>query len=581
MRALALIAAYNEERFIGSCLEHLFSQGIEAYLCDNDSTDGTVAIAERYLGAGLRAIERIPRDGMFRWREILRRKEALASELEADWFLHLDPDEIPLGPRSGQTLAEALADADAEGYNAVDFSEFTFVPTRESSDHDHPDFRRTMRWYYPFAPADPHRVIAWKRQAQPFDLASSGGHLIQFSERRISPQRFRLLHYLFLSRAHAIGKYVCKVYDPKEVRDGWHGWRATLSAGDVRLPSQTALRTALTDDDLDPSSPRTSHWLLWGDSPAEATRRPVVLCIVNRPDWAHDRKTDALAMALGGSYEIVKRYQSEVSAADIESADCVLLYFWLQVQDLSHVIEVLRKRRDRLVMGICSHYELEGAWRSPGLATFAELARAVFVNNRQLLEELGPLLSQPVYYTPNGVDTEFFRPAVPPSPLSPGRSLRVGWAGSLTNHGTGHRGVHEFIAPAVAAVEGAELRLAAREEKWRNREEMLDFYRSLDVYVCASRTDGTPNPCLEAAACGLPVVTTRVGNMPELIRDSENGFFVERDAADIAAKLRRLRDDPGLRERLGRAARAIAEQWDWRHQAAWYDAMFREILGDG
>lgn len=578
MRALALIAAYNEERFIGGCLEHLFSQGIEAYLCDNDSTDGTVAIAERYLGAGLRAIERIPRDGMFRWREILRRKEALASELEADWFLHLDPDEVPLGPRSDQALAEGLAEADAEGYNAVDFSELTFVPTREFPDHDHPDFRRTMRWYYPFAPADPHRVIAWKRQAQPFDLASSGGHLIQFSGRRISPRRFRLLHYLFLSRAHAIGKYVNKVYDPEEVRDGWHGWRATLSAGDVQLPSQTALRTTLTDDDLDPSSPRTSHWLHWGDSPAEANRRPVVLCIVNRPNWAHDRKTDALAMSLGGSYEIVKRYQAEVSAADIENADCVLLYFWLQVQELSHVIEVLWKRRDRLVMGICSHYELEGAWRSPGLATLAELARAVFVNNRQLLEEFRPLLNQPVHYTPNGVDTEFFRPAVPPSPPSPARPLRVGWAGSLTNHGTGHRGVHELIAPAVAAVGGAELRLAAREEKWRNWEEMLDFYRSIDVYVCASRTDGTPNPCLEAAACGLPVVTTRVGNMPEFIRDGENGFFVERDAADIAAKLRRLRDDPGLRERLGRAARATAEQWDWRHQAVRYDAMFREVL---
>ena len=200
---------------------------------------------------------------------------------------------------------------------------------------------------------------------------------------------------------------------------------------------------------------------------------------------------------------------------------------------------------------------------------------------RQLLAELGPLLGQPVHYTPNGVDTEFFRPAVPPGPPPPVRPLRVGWAGSLTNHGTGHRGVHEFIAPAVAAVEGAELRLAAREQTWRSQEEMLDFYRSLDVYVCASRTEGTPNPCLEAAACGLPVVTTRVGNMPELIRDGENGFFVERDAADIAAKLRRLRDDPGLRERLGRAARATAEPWDWRHQAARYDAMFREVLGEG
>jgi glycosyltransferase involved in cell wall biosynthesis len=107
---------------------------------------------------------------------------------------------------------------------------------------------------------------------------------------------------------------------------------------------------------------------------------------------------------------------------------------------------------------------------------------------------------------------------------------------------------------------------------------MLDFYRSLDVYVCASRSEGTPNPCLEAAACGLPVITTRVGNMPELIRDGENGFFVERDIADIAAKLRLLRDDPELRSRLGQAARAAVEPWDWRLQAAPYDAMFQAVL---
>lgn len=317
-----------------------------------------------------------------------------------------------------------------------------------------------------------------------------------------------------------------------------------------------------------------------------SSQRPVVLCIVNRPNWAHDRKTGALARALGGTYQIVKRYQAEVSAADLDRADCVLLYFWLQVEQISHLREVLRRLRDRLVIGICSHFELEGAWRAPGLATLAELARAVFVNNRLLLEEFGPLLSQPVYYTPNGVDTELFRPnlppGLPPSPPAPTRPLRVGWAGSLTNHGTGHRGVEEFIAPAVAAVEGAELRLAAREEKWRNQEEMLEFYRSLDVYVCASRSEGTPNPCLEAAACGLPVVTTRVGNMPEMIRDGENGFFVERDAADIAEKLRRLRDDPGLRDRLGRAARATAaESWDWRRQAAPYEVMLREVLSQG
>jgi glycosyltransferase involved in cell wall biosynthesis len=265
MRALAIIATYNEERFIGGCLEHLFAHGVEAYLCDNQSTDGTVAIAERYLGAGLRGIEQIPRDGTYRWRQILRRKAALAAELAADWFLHPDADEVPLPPRSGQTLAEGLAEADANGCNAVEFSELTFVPTREAPDHDHSDFRRTMRWYYPFAPSPLHLVRAWKRQDQPVDLASSGGHVVRFPDWRLWPYRFRLRHYLFLSPEHAVRKYVRKTYDPEEVRGGWHGWRATLTASAVRLPSQAELRTAFNDDDLDPSSPRTTHCVLWSD----------------------------------------------------------------------------------------------------------------------------------------------------------------------------------------------------------------------------------------------------------------------------------------------------------------------------
>jgi glycosyltransferase involved in cell wall biosynthesis len=261
MRVLAILATYNEERFIGGCLEHLFAHGVEAYLCDNQSTDRTVEIASRYLGAGLRGIEQLPRDGTFRWRQILRRKEALAATLDADWYLHLDADEILLPPRSGQTLREAFAEAEAGGYNAVELAEFTFVPTREEPDHDHPDFRRTMRWYYPFSPSALHLVRGWRRQPR-VDLVSTGGHNVRFPGLRLSPRRFRLRHYLVLSREHALRKYVQKSYDPEEVSGGWHGWRASLSAADVELPSQTELRVAATDDDLDPSSPRTTHSLM-------------------------------------------------------------------------------------------------------------------------------------------------------------------------------------------------------------------------------------------------------------------------------------------------------------------------------
>jgi glycosyltransferase involved in cell wall biosynthesis len=307
-----------------------------------------------------------------------------------------------------------------------------------------------------------------------------------------------------------------------------------------------------------------------------ADAQPLVLCIVDRPGWAHDRKTAALAAALAGKYRLVTRYQSEVSAADIRAADLVLVYYWLQVDRLSwRLARVVKGMRDRLMIGVCGDVELQGAWRKPGLAMLSTLPAAVFANNLRLAKELEATLGRHVFYTPNGVDTSFFRPASAPPPPAP---MRVGWTGSLKNHAPGHRGVDEFIVPAVAAVEGAEVCLAAREDRWRNAEEMREYYQSLHVYVCASLSEGTPNPCLEAAASGLAGLTTPVGNMPELIRDGENGLFVSRDVDDIAAKLRRLRDAPQLRERMGSAARASVEAWDWSRQAPRFAEMFEVVL---
>ncbi|HEX7829916.1 MAG TPA: glycosyltransferase family 4 protein, partial [Thermoanaerobaculia bacterium] len=240
-----------------------------------------------------------------------------------------------------------------------------------------------------------------------------------------------------------------------------------------------------------------------------------VLCIVDRPGWAHDRKTQALAAALANEYRLVTRYQAEVSAADIEAADLVLVYYWLQIDQLARLKRSFKDARDKLMLGVCSEYELERRWRRPGLKMLSHLPRAVFANNLKLAMHLRTELGREVFHTPNGVDTNFFQPTATPRPSTP---LRVGWAGSLKNQTSEHRGVHPFIIPAVAAVSGAELCLAAREERWRNAEEMREFYQSLDVYVCASRSEGTPNPCLEAAASGVPVLTTPVGNMPEFIR---------------------------------------------------------------
>jgi glycosyltransferase involved in cell wall biosynthesis len=259
VRVVAILATFDEERFVAGCIEHLASQGVDVYLLDNESTDATVEIAERYRGRGLVGIETFPRAGSYRWLRLLERKAELAATLDGEWFLHVDADEIRLPPRSGSTLAEALAEADRAGSNAVNFLEFTFVPTLEKPDHDHPRYLETMRSYYPFLPTFPHRLTAWKRQDQPVDLASHGGHRVEFPGLRMHPESFPMRHYLFLSIEHAKRKYVERTYDAVEVEAGWHRKRDALREEDIELVPEAELREYVSDDELDASEPLTEH----------------------------------------------------------------------------------------------------------------------------------------------------------------------------------------------------------------------------------------------------------------------------------------------------------------------------------
>ncbi len=264
MKVIAILAAYNEERFLGGAIDHLQAEGVDVYVIDNESTDRTRRIAESRLGAGVIGIETFPRPGYYAWEALLARKEQLANSLEADWFMHVDADEIHLAP-TGERLVEAIAGVEAAGYDVINFAEFTFVPTREEPDHDHPRFAETMRHYYPFLPFSPHLLRAWKRRPGTAGLSASGGHHVGGESARIYPERFWMKHYIFLSIPHAIEKYVRRAYDPAEVESGWHGWRARIDEATIALPSQSELRMVAAGRPLDASSPRTKHFLqqLW------------------------------------------------------------------------------------------------------------------------------------------------------------------------------------------------------------------------------------------------------------------------------------------------------------------------------
>jgi len=110
--------------------------------------------------------------------------------------------------------------------------------------------------------------------------------------------------------------------------------------------------------------------------------------------------------------------------------------------------------------------------------------------------------------------------------------------------------------------------------------EIAGFYRLFDAFVLPSVNEGTPVSAIEALASGTPVVANRVGGVPDVVRDGEDGFLVE--AGDVEGAARRLADlaaDPALRARLGESGRArVLERYSVARLVDDVDRLYRALL---
>lgn len=89
----------------------------------------------------------------------------------------------------------------------------------------------------------------------------------------------------------------------------------------------------------------------------------------------------------------------------------------------------------------------------------------------------------------------------------------------------------------------------------------LGYLKDADIFVHPSYAEGMPMAVLEAMACGLPVVATRVGGIPELVISGKNGLLVEPGQTDqLAEALITLAKDGALRQSMGEAGYALARE---------------------
>lgn len=184
-------------------------------------------------------------------------------------------------------------------------------------------------------------------------------------------------------------------------------------------------------------------------------------------------------------------------------------------------------------------------------------------------------LEKAVLIRGSGVDVSYFvpkpEPDGPPLVILPGRLL---W----------DKGVGEFVEAARRlAADGVKARFALlgdRDEEnpaaipaarlsewgssgvvecWGHRDDMLEAYSLAHIVCLPSYREGLPKTLMEAAACGRPLVAADVPGCREVVKNAETGLLVPvRDAAALAAALRRLIEDKALRERLGSQGRRLA-----------------------
>ncbi len=114
-----------------------------------------------------------------------------------------------------------------------------------------------------------------------------------------------------------------------------------------------------------------------------------------------------------------------------------------------------------------------------------------------------------------------------------------------------------------------------------SRSDIPELMKTADLFVFPSRWEGMPNVILEAMAAGLPIVSTAVEGIEDLIEDGVSGAIVPiGDDAELAARIEQLIEQPETRERYAiEASRAVEQCPTWDAVAERYQELYRELLG--
>ena len=108
---------------------------------------------------------------------------------------------------------------------------------------------------------------------------------------------------------------------------------------------------------------------------------------------------------------------------------------------------------------------------------------------------------------------------------------------------------------------------------------MPDYYNSIDIYICGSKNEGTPNPVLESMACGVPIISTDVGIVRDAFGTKQKKYILEeRNKECLKSKIIELLKDKSQFEELSKENLKQIQEWTWKNKCYQFKEFFERNL---
>lgn len=301
--------------------------------------------------------------------------------------------------------------------------------------------------------------------------------------------------------------------------------------------------------------------------------KPKIALIVDTDNWAFYNRASAISKRLDEYYDFkiipaTTALQENVMQVILLVQDCDLVhFFWrglLFSLDNENIVfkrnkidvnEFINEKFSKIVKTTCipdhSLLDCENIEKTKKVLNLVDGYYTMSKRLFKIYEDLG--CKKPQRTIIGGVENNYFKPTnlerFDIENLGK-RKIVIGWSGNSKwgDWNENHRdlkGVHTIIKPAIEELQkegyNVELKLADRSKSFIPIDKMQDFYNSIDIYVCASETEGGPNPILETLCCGVPIISTDVGYVPDVLGEKQRDFILkERSKEELKEKIKKL-----------------------------------------